>query len=131
MIDLRAIPIEFIRNTTAVNWREFLWAYDREILGWKSVVDFAVLKILEGSDDEMELQMAGYTKSGANFVGELLRKLAGRESFLSEESIKEKWAFITTSWIYINRNDFKDPLKEKICNDSTKIGKNSLIERRI
>ena len=82
------------------------------MIGWSAPVDFAVEKLQGGSENALEIELAGVSKSEAFLVGELLEKLAKNASDYEETLAKRKWLFLQLSWVYKNREKFSDPFDE-------------------
>jgi hypothetical protein len=105
------IPIEFIIERLNLSWRDVLWGYEHQLLGWTSIVGMAKDRTLSGSDNPRELELSGLGKSETQQIGELLRELASPVG-VADEASKEKWLFLVLAWLFNNKDDIKDPLKE-------------------
>lgn len=103
------ISFEFLKQHHDLSWGELLWGYERHLVGWTALVDFAVQRIESGSENDLELELAGVDKSLAHEVGELLRKLANP---IDGEIVKAKWLCIVLAWAWQTRERAVDPLAE-------------------
>ncbi len=101
------VPYEFLKQRPAVSWGEALWAYDRQLIEWTTLVELAVRRLESGSDDELEIELAGLSKANADEARELLRKLARP---IDPDATKRKWLCFVLTWILENRLAFNDPL---------------------
>jgi hypothetical protein len=101
------VPFEFLKQRPSVSWGEALWAYERQLIEWTTLVDLAVQRLENGSDDELEIELAGVGKANTDEAGELLRKLARPTD---PNAAKRKWLCFVLTWIFENRSAFDDPL---------------------
>ena len=106
------IPYTFIHERVLLSWQDALWGYDRQLIGWSDIVAIAENCLLLGSDNPMEVELAGLGKSEAQLVGELLRVLASNEPDDAVISSETKWLFLMLAWLFENRDSVSDPLGE-------------------
>lgn len=103
------IPLHFAEKKTVLNWADLLWGYRKALLTWKDLVKVAEKNIMAGSDDALEIELAGVDKESVWNVAMLAEKLAER-SPSSESVVKRKWLFLTLAWAYECRLELNDPL---------------------
>jgi hypothetical protein len=106
------IPFNFIKERASLSWRDISWGYEHQLLSWSSPIEFAVHRVAAGSNDRVEIELAGLEKSEAHKVGDLVRQLATGESPDSEEAIRRKWLFLVLAWLYEHKEQLDDPLGE-------------------
>lgn len=101
------IPCQFIEKYIHLSWRDILWGYERQMLGWSDIVDLAKERSNAHADNPQEVELSFLGKSNTHQIGELLRKLA----FVEEGSeSKKKWLFLRLAWLFENRDDVEDCL---------------------
>lgn len=103
------IPLQFAKSKSSLNWGDCLWAYKRELLTWKDLIQVAVERVESGSANELEIELANVHKDNVWLVSEVVQALAEQEGH-SEEDIKQKWLFLCLAWKYENRESIPDPL---------------------
>ena len=106
------IPYSFIRERALLSWQDALWGYERQLIGWSDIVAIAEDRLLLGSEDSMEIELACLEKSEAQQVGELLRALASNEPDDVGSTSDTKWLFLILAWLFDNRDAVSDPLGE-------------------
>jgi hypothetical protein len=109
-MSVSAIPVTFISDRVSLNWSEVLWGYEKKLIGWHSVVQLAENRLLNGSNGATDIELASLGKEQAGSVGDLLRQLVATSTASSEEDAKQKWLYLTLSWVFENRADYSDPL---------------------
>lgn len=109
---LTPIPYSFIRELVLLSWRDALWGYERQLIGWPDVVAIAEDRLLLGSGNPMEIELSCLGKSETQQIGELFRILAGDESEDVGSATDKKWLFLVLAWLFENRNAVPDPLSE-------------------
>ena len=109
---LWSVPYELIRDRVSLTWREILWGYERQLVGWSSLVALALDKAAAGSNDPKEIELAGLQKDESWRAGDLLRILAKAEAPNPENLILRKWLFLVLLRLFENRSQFADPLGE-------------------
>jgi hypothetical protein len=103
------IPLQFAQSTSPLNWIDLLWAYKRNLLTWKDLIQVAINRVDNGSDNSLEIELAAVDKESVWKVSELAQALANQCSN-SDESSKQKWLFLCLAWAYENRENLADPL---------------------
>lgn len=103
------IPLQFVQSKSSLNWGDCLWAYKRELLTWKDLIQAALERVENGSSNELEIELANVGKDSVWKVSELAHALAEQEGN-SEEASKQKWLFLCLAWAYENRESIPDPL---------------------
>ncbi|GAA4018174.1 DUF2247 family protein [Actimicrobium antarcticum] len=110
-MSLTPIPFFFIKERTSLSWRDALWGYERQMIGWSGIVDLAKIRLYSESDvREIELSCLG--KSETYKVGELLRELATSEPEKLGNLSVRKWLFLMLAWVFENKANTDDPLSE-------------------
>ena len=108
MTALPPLRYEFLERYRPWSWKEILWGYERQLIGWPPVVELAVSKVVEGASSEAEIELAGLDKNDVFRVGELLRHLASGDS--EPENARDKWLCASLSWAFSHRSQLPDPL---------------------
>lgn len=103
------IPLQFVQSKSSLNWGDCLWAYKRELLTWKDLIQVALERVENGSSNELEIELANVSKDSVWKVSELAQALVGLGGN-SEETSKQKWLFLCLAWAYENRESIPDPL---------------------
>ncbi len=109
---LITIPYSFIRESVLLSWRDVLWGYERQLIGWSDIVAIAEDRLLLGSDNPIEIELSCLGKSETQQVGELLRILATKETYDAGSASDRKWLFLMLRWLFENRDTVPDPLGE-------------------
>ncbi|WP_282611297.1 DUF2247 family protein [Pelagibius sp. Alg239-R121] len=110
MIEKIVISVEFVLSKVRVDWRDVLWAFEHKLLGWKSVVQLAEKRMLDGSEVDLEADLAFLGKENAERVGLILRELASAESSRNDSVAQKKWLYVTLAWLFENSKAFSNPL---------------------
>lgn len=90
----RTLPHAFIREHLRLSWRDALWGYEIRLIGWSTVVDLAVDRLEEGSEDALEIELAGILKTESHLVRFLYVEgvVSPEEAHLGyEERLLERW----------------------------------------
>jgi hypothetical protein len=103
------IPLQFVQRKSSLNWGECLWAYKRELLTWKDLIQVALERVENGSSNELEIELASVNKDSVWKVSELAQALA-EQGGNSEEASTQKWLFLCLAWAYENSESIPDPL---------------------
>lgn len=103
------IPLQFAQSKSPLNWMDLLWAYKRNLLTWKDLIQVAINRVDSGSDNSLEIELAAVGKESVWKVSELAQALAKQCSY-SDEASKQKWLFLSLAWVYENREKLADPL---------------------
>ena len=106
------MPYSFVQHRLPLTWGDALWGYERKLIGWSFLVDMAADRLCAGSDNPIEIELAGVSKSEAHQTGDLLRALAATETASSTETSKQKWLYLLLASIFENRSQFDDALGE-------------------
>jgi hypothetical protein len=96
----------------ALAWREALWGLEHQLLDRPTIVELAIDRLIEGSDNPIEVELAALQKSELPEAGDLLRRLAETEPALSEAEIARKWLFLRMALIYEDKKSPGDRLAE-------------------
>ena len=106
------IPSSLVCNRIPLTWSDVLWGYKRQLLGWSTVVDFAIARMSAEASDPLEIELAGLQKSETHRVGELLQELASKEKTSDSELSKYKWLYLSLVSLFESRATVSDPLGE-------------------
>lgn len=96
------------KNTVFLNWKDILWGYRNQFIGWKDVVNYANKLIINGSDDQDIFELSMINHSNIFELDSLLNKI----SCSLENYNSSKWLYILLLQLFNNRNNVKDPLGE-------------------
>ena len=103
------LPYVFIRERLRLSWRAALWGYEHKVIDWSGIVDLAVDRCSEGSNDSAEIELAGLTKINAYHVDEILTQLAA-SSEQSDDDVKQTWLYLLLAWLFEKQSEVVDPL---------------------
>ena len=106
------LPSSFVRNRVALSWREALWGLEHQLLDMPAVVELGADRLIAGSDNPAEVELASLRKSEIGEAEILLRRLAQIEPATSESEISRKWLFLRMSWIYEGKSSNEEKLGE-------------------
>lgn len=109
---LTPIPYSFIQRHAALSWRDVLWGYDRQFIGWPDVVYIADERLLQGSDNPNEIELSCLRSAETQKVRGFLRVLADQEPINGEGDSERKWLFLLLARLFEMRADITDPLRE-------------------
>lgn len=104
------IPYSFARERLGLSWRDALWGYEHQLIGWSAIVDLAIERISAGSEDPLEIELACLTKTETYQVGDLLRKLANTLPEGEGVFAQRKWLYLLLAWLFENKERVPDPL---------------------
>lgn len=107
---LTPIPYSFVCERLRLSWRDALWGYERQLIGWSAIVDLAIERLSAGSDDPLEIELAGLTKMETYQVGDLLRKLASDSPEGDGILAQRKWLYLLLAWLFENKESVPDSL---------------------
>lgn len=87
-------PNSFIYSCVDLCWRDVLWGYERGLVDWRFIVEFADFNVSNGSVEPLEIDLI--------CLGEIdIREIEGKMYLLSEQeketlafTSKQKWLFI-------------------------------------
>jgi hypothetical protein len=106
------IPYSFICDLITLNWRDILWGYENQLIGWSYIVHIAIDRLVAGSQNALEIELSCLGKSETHRISELLCILANNESDDTKIFSQKKWLFLVLSWLYSIRDYVADPLAE-------------------
>lgn len=110
-MNYRILPYKFIRERASLTWAELLWGYEQGFTDVSSFIELANEKLISGSDDGDEIELAGLTEGDLGRVKELAKRLSSK--FLSESSVdRDKWLFLLLSDLFSRRSEVQDPLAD-------------------
>lgn len=109
---LTTIPYSFVRERLRLSWRDALWGYEHQMIGWSAIVDLAIERLSAGSNDPLETELAGLTKMETYQVGDLVRKLASASPEDDGVFAQRKWLYLLLAWLFENKASVSDPLRE-------------------
>lgn len=111
-MELTPIQSSFIRRHVFLSWRDMLWGYKRRLIEESSVIAMAQDRLLCGSNDPLEVELASLRKSEIQEVGELLCNMAGKEPEVAGAASAKKWLFLVLAWLFEQRSSVSDPFCE-------------------
>jgi len=109
-MQLTPIPSSFVRKHLNLSWKDALWGYEHQMIGWPSIVDLAMDRLCAGSNDTLEIELSGLNKMEVQQIGELLRKLADTKCDGNKEISQRKWLYLILAWLFENKTNVPDPL---------------------
>jgi hypothetical protein len=105
------LEISFILDRVNIQWQEVVWGYKHGYLNWSEIVRLAEIKLQQGREKPLEIELASLGKEEVWRVRELVDKLSRNEmDTISTDRIKKKWLYLVLAWVYENRKEISDPL---------------------
>jgi hypothetical protein len=108
----KPIPLRSLRDLPPLTWAEIEYGYSHQLIGWRTVVDIAASKLAEGSNDPIEIELAGVGKDTDWKIDSLIQRLAEKEPPKAESELAGAWLFVSLKWLYENKMNFPNPLRE-------------------
>lgn len=96
------------QNTVPLNWKDVLWGYRNQFIGWKDVVNYANDIIINGGGDQDIFELSMINHSNLFELDSLLNKIAGS----LDNYNSSKWLYVLLLQLFNNRNNVIDPLGE-------------------
>lgn len=96
------------QNTIPLNWKDILWGYRNQFIGWKDVVNYANNIIINDGDDQDIFELSMVNHSNIFELDDLLSKIAGS----LEKYSNSKWLYILLLQLFNTRHNIEDPLGE-------------------
>jgi len=73
-MSIKPLPMNFILERVRLSWRDALWGYEHQWLGWRSLVDLATSNLTDSEiDNSIEAELASVQRDKAWRAGELVR----------------------------------------------------------
>jgi hypothetical protein len=107
----KPIPLHSLYDLPPLTWAEVKYGWSRQLLGWRTVTDIAASKVEEGSGGALAVDLAAVGNDDDWKIDGLVQRLSENETEPVDE-IEETWLFIALKWLYENKADFKNPLRE-------------------
>ncbi len=104
------VPNSFIYSCVDLCWRDVRWGYERRLVGWKLVVEFADFNVSNGSVESLEIDLICLGEIDIREIEEKMYLLSEQEKETLAFTSKQKWLFITLKWLYENQRHVVDPL---------------------
>lgn len=95
-------------NTVQLNWKDILWGYNNQLLGWKDIVNFANTIIINGSNNQDIFELSMINHSNLFELDHLLNKITGS----LDNYDNSKWLYILLSQLFNEKDSVMDPLGE-------------------
>lgn len=111
-MNLYPIPFDFIDKSAHLSWCDVKWGYENNLITSDVPIKKAEKNVLTGSYTNPELELSLVIPGEVNQMAPFLKKLCSEFEQKDDLTTKKKWLFIVLSWLWINRNSFKDPLAE-------------------
>jgi hypothetical protein len=112
-VSTESISLQFILKRTNLSWGEAKWGLNAGFLSRASLIELAWANLKAGSENELELSLAGMKSDDAWETDETFTKLCASEPQVSDEAKKRKWLFLKLDWLFNNRSKaVVDDLKE-------------------
>ena len=105
------ITAEFVRDRTALTWREVLFGIDNELLSPEAAVDLAAGQVatLEAPAPAL-LELAGL--SPGEPTRHLVESLAAAADAVEDRgALQKKWLYLVLAWIFEHRSSYPEPLR--------------------
>lgn len=101
------IPYDFIKNITILTWKELYYGLLCNFVSLEALIDKARDLLIEDNSETI-LTIACLYEYEYHLAEAFVSTLAGEEQYQDVNYIKEKWLFITLSWIYENPNKYNN-----------------------
>jgi hypothetical protein len=109
MHNSRIVPLHFIDRLGELNWTEIELGHSEGWLNSQSVIDIAIRRVVHGSNNINEIELAGLLTNEQVYVAEILSKLTASEVNNSSLAPRMAWFRILMAWLYENKNTIGDP----------------------
>lgn len=110
---LYPIPVNFFNEITNLSWCDIKWGVENSLIALDVVIKKAEEKVLSEYYTKAELELSflipddSYVLDDmAALLNELCPKFEDDECLI----IKKTWLYIALSWLWMNRENFEDPL---------------------
>jgi len=106
----RVVPASFVNARVSLSWRAVAYGVAQ---GWwlrQDAVDHAIGRLLAGSDDPLEIELAGLHASELYAVPDLLEQLVARDRGVDLVPPEVVWMRLLMAWAFSNRASLADPL---------------------
>lgn len=111
-MELYPIPANFVDSLLQLTWCDVKWGYENKLINFDLVIIKAEKIVTSGNYSKEELELSFTLKNeydnDSSFPDNLC--LSTNEDEIIES--REKWLYLTLSWLWINRDKFNDPLSE-------------------
>lgn len=95
----------FAERIRRLEWEDIQYGISRNWMAVQVGIDFALMRISQGSDNQQEIELAGMSSSNEMEIRSQVSKLAaGRKIEIM------KWTNIALTWGFENRQKLADPL---------------------
>lgn len=105
------VPYNFIAKRVKLTWQDLKFAFNRKIISNEVIIEHS-MNILSSADGFPQPLLELASKGKNEYIEPyLLDNLIKLEPTQSVEIIKDKWLYLLLCYIYINRNDYTNPLE--------------------
>lgn len=111
-MNLYPIPADFINEKVNLSWCDIKWGYENNLitsdLAIKKAENIVLTEIYTKAELELSFLIPSESDDIAPFINELCPNFKEDEYVITSQ----KWLYVILSWLWINRESFKDPLDE-------------------
>ncbi|MEW5292005.1 DUF2247 family protein [Erwinia papayae] len=109
---LYPIPLDFIDEITKLSWCDIEWGYKHKLITSEVPIKEAEKKVLTGNYKNSELELSFIVPGSSDDITNFLKDLCSKCEQKDNLTVKRKWLFISLSWLWEKRHNFKEPLDE-------------------
>ncbi|MEO4207065.1 DUF2247 family protein [Acinetobacter pittii] len=111
-MNLYPIPADFINEKVNLSWCDIKWVYEKNLLTSEIPIKKAENIVLTGNYTKAELELSLLIPSESKNITLFINELCPTFKEDEYENISQKWLYVILSWLWINRENFEDPLDE-------------------
>lgn len=104
-MSVKVVPYNFIQANIEATWQDIAWGYERGCADIDAVKSFATDRLLGGSADPREIELAGLLDSDLARASELMRTLLTSEGAQNEERLQKRWLYLQLAYLFENRGE--------------------------
>lgn len=111
-MNLYPIPADFINEKVNLSWCDIKWGYENNLLTSEIPIKKAENSLLTENYTNAELELSFLIPSESNDITPFINELCPNFKEDEYENVSQKWLYVILSWLWINRENFEDPLDE-------------------
>ncbi|MBC7907582.1 MAG: DUF2247 family protein [Rhodospirillaceae bacterium] len=92
------LSARFLLENANVDWGDLVWAYERQLISWKDLVEIAQQKVGLRKASLLEVKLSNVGKDNSWSAFDIASKLI--RGPISEEFIKKKWLYLCLLYVY-------------------------------
>lgn len=92
------LSARFLLENANVDWRDLVWAYERQLISWKDLVEIAQQKVAMRKASLLEVKLSNVGKDNSWSAFDIALKLV--RGPISEKIIRKKWIYLSLLYIF-------------------------------